>query len=467
MKDNHIPQNMRTFWVIWGGQFISMLGSGLTSFGLGVWIYDQTGQATPFALTALFGTLPALLLMPIGGAVADRTSRRMLMILADTGSAVITAIVALTLFMGDLQVWHIYILAFFASVFSAFQEPAYSASITMLVPKKDLARASGILQMGHAASGILTPIMAGGLYALVGLKGVMIIDAVTYIFAISALFVVHIPQPKRITEDSKAGAKTPSILADAVFGWKYLRALPGLFGMLLYFASVNFFLNFSSVLSGPLVLSFGSSTDLGIVQMVSGASMLVGSVIMSAWGGPKKRKVPALIGFIALAVTGLLISGLRSNTWVISTGRVVLLVFIPFASALSQAVFQTKVPPDIQGRVFSIRGMIARSMTPLAFILSGPLADKVFDPLMSAGGVLASTFLGQTLGIGPGRGIGLLMVVSCLFMWSTSLLAYANPRIRNLEAEIPDAIPDDPGELSETQPEGEPLPEALAPTSSD
>jgi DHA3 family macrolide efflux protein-like MFS transporter len=436
-----------------------MLGSGLTSFGLGVWIYDQTGQATPFALTALFSTLPALILMPIGGAIADRYSRRMLMILSDTGSAIITALAAVLLIFGDLQVWHIYLLAFFASVFGAFQEPAYSASITMLVPKKDLARASGIMQMGQAGSAILTPILAGGLYALIGLKGVIIIDAVTYFFAIGALFIVRIPQPKRISAEPGAVGEKQSLLTDAAFGWKYLRALPGLFGLLVYFASVNFFLNFSSVLSGPLVLSYGSATDLGIVQMVSGAAMLTGSLIMSAWGGPKKRKIPTLIGFIALAVTGLLISGLRANTWLISAGNILLLVFIPFASALSQAVFQTKVPPGVQGRVFSIRSMISRSMMPIAFLLSGPLADRIFNPLMAEGGALASTFLGRILGTGPGRGIGLLMIVSCLFMWTTSLMAYANPRIRNLEEEIPDAIPDEESEVTEILKTGEPLAE--------
>jgi MFS family permease len=431
---------MRTFWVIWGGQLISMLGSGLTSFGLGVWIYDQTGQATPFALTALFSTLPALILMPVGGVIADRYSRRLLMILADTGSALVTVLAAITLFIGILQVWHIYLLAVFASIFSAFQEPAYSASITMLVPKKELARAGGILQMGAAATSILTPLLAGGLYAWIGLKGVMLIDAATFLFAISALLVVRIPQPVRVDQEGQVPGEKPSIWSDAAFGWRYLRALPGLFGMLLYFASVNFFLNFSTVLSGPLVLSFGSAADLGIVQMVTGAAMLAGSAVMSAWGGPQKRKVPALIGFIGLAGTGLMVAGLRANTATIATGMGVLLVFIPFASALSQAVFQTKVPAGIQGRVFAIRGVIARSMTPVAYLLAGPLADRVFEPLMATGGPLDATFIGDLLGTGSGRGFGLMMAFSCLCLWGGSLAAYAHPRIRLLESEIPDAV---------------------------
>ncbi len=443
MTDNYTPpKNMRTFFVIWSGQLISMLGSGLTSFALGVWIYDQTGLATPFALTALFATLPGLLLMPIAGSFADRYSRRWIMILSDTGSAVVTAIAFLLLYLGDLQVWHIYLLAFSNSAFSAFQEPAYTASVTMIVPKEQLARSSSLAQMGQAISVILTPLMAGALYGLVGLNGIIMIDAVTYFFAIGALVIVRIPQPKRVTEEDSGGEKT-SVWQEAAFGWNYLRALPGLFGLLIYFASVNFFLSFSNVLSGPLVLSYGTATDLGIVQMVAGISMFVGSLIMSAWGGPKTRKVPALIAFIAISSTGFLISGLRASTLIISLGRVVLLVFIPFAGALSQAVFQVKIPPEIQGRVFAIRGMIARSMIPLAFILSGPLADKFFEPLMAEGGALADTFLGTILGTGPGRGIGLMFVISCLFLWVQSAVAYANPRIRNLETEISDAIPDE------------------------
>ena len=452
-NNNHSPKNMRTFWTIWGGQLISMLGSGLTSFALGVWIYDQTGQATPFALTALFASLPQLLLMPIGGTFADRYNRRLIMILADTGSALVTAVAALMLFFGDLQVWHIYLLATFGSIFGAFQEPAYTASITMLVPKKNLARASGIMQMGQAATAILTPILAGGLYALIGLKGIVVIDAVTYIFAIGALIIVRVPQPKRVT-DVKDEEK--SILVDVAFGWKYLRALPGLFGLLLYFASVNFMLNLSSVLSGPLVLSYGNATDLGIVQMSTGAAMLVGSIVMSAWGGPKTKKVPWVIGFIALASTGLLISGFRASTLVISIGRIVLLLFIPFASALSQAVFQIKIPAGVQGRVFAIRGMIARSMMPVAFLLSGPLADRVFEPLMAEDGALGTTILGSILGTGEGRGIGLIFVIACLFLWLGSLIAYANPRIRLLENEIPDAIPDELGDSESSEVESVP-----------
>jgi MFS transporter, DHA3 family, macrolide efflux protein len=432
-----LPKNMRTFWIIWGGQFISMLGSGLTNFGLGVWIYEQTGRATPFALTALFSTLPGLLLLPVGGAIADRHNRRLIMMLADTGAAIMTVLMALLLLSAKLEIWHIYVLAGLSSVFSAFQEPAYTSSITMLVPKKQLARASGIMQMGQAITGILTPILAAVLYALIQLRGVILIDFATYFFAVGALLLVKIPQPKR---DETASSARPSLISDAAFGWNYIRKLPGLFALLIYFASVNFFLSLSGVLSGPLVLSYGTSTDLGFVQVATSAALLIGSLLMSVWGGPKGKKVPALIGFIALAATGLMISGLRANTFIVSLGRVVMLAFIPFAAALSQAIWQVKIPANLQGRVFSIRSMIASSMTPIAFLLSGFMADHVFEPLMAQNGALANTSVGTALGVGPGRGIGLIFVVCCLFLWMESIIAISIPRIRNLETDIPDTI---------------------------
>ncbi len=443
-KIEHSPRNMKTFMVIWLGQLISIIGSGLTGFAMGVWIYDQSGQATPFAVNALFATLPSVLMMPFAGVLADRFNRRYLMIMADTGAAAVTGVAAALLFLGDLRIWHIYLITLVGATFSTFQRPAYMASITMLVPKKDLARAGGMMQMGSSIQAILTPLMAGALYGLIGLRGVILIDAATYVFAVGALAMVHIPQPERSVGDSAGGER--SFLEDALFGWKYLRARPGLLGMLLYFATVNFFLSFSGVLSSPLVLSFSSAAELGVVQMAGGGAMLVGSVAMSAWGGPKRR-VPWLIIFIALASSGLLVSGLEASIPLIASGRVILLFFIPFAAALSQAVFQIKVPPDLQGRVFAIRGMIATSITPVAYILAGSLADNVFEPLLLQGGALSQTVIGEWLGVGPGRGIGLMFAISCLFLWAESAAALAHPRIRRVEDEVPDAISDEAGSL--------------------
>lgn len=429
-------QDMRSFMIIWLGQLISMLGSGLTRFALGVWIFAETGQATPFAITVLLGNLPGLLLMPLAGSLADHWNRRKIMILADTGSALLTLMIAFFLFQGDLQIWHIYLLVTLGSVCGAFQEPAYNASIVMLVPKEKLGNANGMVQMGQALTSVITPLLAGALFVSIGMNGIILIDFVTFFFAIGALFVIRIPQP---VQTKLEGHKNSNLWSDVGFGWNYLRQRPGLFGLLLYYAMVNFLLNWSGVLITPMVLTRFSPSTLGIIQTALGVGMLIGSIIMSSWGGPKRR-IPAVIGFIMLAWIGFLVAGLRPHPFFIGAGLFTLMFFIPLASGNSQVVFQSKVAPEVQGRVFSIRSMLSQSMMPLAFVTAGPLADYVFEPLMEDGGVLANTFIGQIMGTGPGRGVGLMFVFAGVVALIVSAFVYANPRIRNVEDEIPDAV---------------------------
>ena len=418
-----------------------MLGSGLTSFALGVWIFQKTGNATPFALTVMFSSLPRVLLSPVAGSLVDRWNRRLVMILADTGSAIVTLFVLLLFNLGDLQIWMIYLVATLGSIFAAFQEPAFTTSITMLVPKKQLARASGLNQLSQAIEMLLTPVLAGILFVRIGFHGVVWIDFITYFFAIAALFVVAIPQPP--LSESDEGQKW-KVWTDLRFGWKYLQVRHGLLGLLFYFALVNFLLNLSAVLMGPLVLSRYHADVYGYIQLGSGLGMLIGSLIMSTWGGPKGKKIPSIIGFIALAAVGLAMTGISPSAFLIGSGLFIMMFAIPFGSASSQAVFQTKIAPEAQGRVFAIRTMISRSMMPAAFLIAGPLADRIFEPLMQVDGKLAPYFSGTLISIGPGRGVGLIFIISGLFLLFTSLLVYLNPHIRLLEDEIPDAIPETP-----------------------
>ena len=320
------------------------------------------------------------------------------MILSDSGDALVTLCAVILVATGRLEVWHVYAIATFSSAFAAFQEPAYMASITMLVPKENLSRANGLVQTAQAVQVLISPLLAGALFGIVGMRGIFAIDFVTYFFAVGALFLVTIPQPKRSTEEAEAeGGTSRSIF----YGWRYLRARPGLFGLLLYFALVNFLLAFSSVLTGPLVLSFSNAVTLGAVQTASGVGMMLGSVAISSWGGPRRRVV-GVVGAIALASVGIVTMGLRPSGALVGAGMGLFLFCIPIASGCSQAIFQSKVAPDVQGRVFAVRSMIARSISPIAYLLAGPLADKVFQPLMSTGSLLAAGPVGRSSGRDPG-----------------------------------------------------------------
>lgn len=433
------PRSMRTFVIIWLGELVSLIGSGLSSFALGVWIYQQTGEATPFALTVLFSTLPRMLVMPLAGMLADRWNRRLLMILGDTGSALCTLVVAVLAMLGRLDMTPIYVLVAVSSVFSTFQEPAFRASVTMLVEKKDLARASGMMNGSEAVTMLVSPLLAGLLFSLIGLGGIILIDFATFFFAVGALLFVRIPQPRLSAEETAAenAGKKASLAGDMAFAWRYLRERPGLFWMLWYFALVNFLFNLSAVLVGPLVLSFATPAVYGMVQVGFGLGMLAGSVVIGAWGGPKKRAAGIFL-FMTLSAVGLALAGLRPSAWVVGMGMFIMLFFIPMGQACSTAISQTKTEPSVQGRLFAVRGLISQSMMPLAFLLAGPLADQVFGPLLLPGGALESSFLAALVGIGPGRGVGLMFILSGVLLVLVGGLAWTNPRIRNIEEELPD-----------------------------
>ncbi len=422
------PKNMRTFTTIWIGQLISLLGSGLTSFALGVWIYSQTGKATPFAITVLFGSLPPILLAPLVGSVADRFSRKKIILLADTGAALITLAAFWLYTNGQLQIWNIYLIALLGSTFSAFQEPAFAASIVMLVPKKDLQRANGMANMASALGGLISPILGGLLVAIIGLDGIMMIDFITYFAALFTMLFSHLPMPIR-SEDEQTGGGWKTAMA----GWHYLRVHSGLLKLIIFFAVVNFMLNFASVLTGPLVLSTASSEALGMVYSIGSLGMLLGSILLSSWGGPKRNKIRTILIFTILNGLGLGLTGIHSSPIVIAIGFFVMLFFVPLVSGTSQAIFQLLVPPDLQGRVFAMRSMISRSIMPLAFLTAGPLADRVFEPLMQVNGALGRSWIANLIGAGAGRGIGLLFLLCMLGELAAIAWAWSNKSLRALD----------------------------------
>jgi len=307
----------------------------------------------------------------------------------------------------------------------------------MLVPRKDLTRANGMTQMTNALGNLVPPLIAGLLFGLIGLKGIMLIDFITYFAAMGTVIISKIPQPERVEPQEKE-----SQWHEAMAGWRYLKSTGGLLGLVFYFAVVNFMINYAAVLTSPMVLAKFSPAILGYIQTAGGVGMLIGSILLSVWGGPKK-KIVSILTFVSISSIGLVIAGLRPNAYLIAIGYFVLLFLIPLASGSSQAIFQTKVPLDLQGRVYAMRGMISRSMMPLAFLTAGPLADLVFEPMLREGGLLANTFIGQLIGVGPGRGIGLIFIIAGLGTIVISLIAYMNPALRHIETRIPDVIPDE------------------------
>lgn len=426
----------QTFGVVWFGQLVSTIGSGLTGFALGVWIFEQTGSSTLFALNILASTLPMLIVSPLAGALVDRWDRRVVMILSDTGAGLSTLLIWILYFSGNLQVWHVYLATAINAAFTTFQWPAYSAATTLLVPKKHLGRASGMVQTGDAISSLLSPSIAGFLYVLSGLKGVLIIDFITFAFAVGTLAVIRFPAPKK-SEQNTNGEKS-SLLEEAMFGWKYITERKGLFGLLIYFAALNFFSVMISPLIVPLLLRMTEADIMGLVFSLIGVGMLAGTLTMSAWGGPKNRILGIMVPACMMSF-GIMVMGLRPSMVLIAASGFIFMFFSPILNGSSQALWQSKVAPDIQGRVFAVRRMITMAIQPLGLIVVGPLTDYVFEPLMAENGALARS-VGRILGVGPGRGIGLFFILLGACTLILTILAAMNPRIRKVQEELPDAV---------------------------
>jgi MFS family permease len=434
MKNRPVSNGMRVFSVIWLGQLVSTLGSGLTGFALGVWIYQETNSTTLFALNLLAFAVPNLLVSPIAGALVDRWDRRWVMVMSDTGAGLCTLAVAYLFINGNLQVWQVIALTALSAAFSTFQWPAYSAATSLLVPKEQLGRAGGMVQIGEAISQLISPAVAGAMFVTVGLQGVVLVDFATYIFAVLTLLLVRIPRPE-VSIEGQAGKG--SLLKEAGFGWTYIVSRAGLLGLLLFFAATNFLSGLINPLLAPLILDMTSADMLGYLASIVGFGMLAGTLVMSAWGGPKRR-IQGVLVFSLLAGVFLSFLGLQPSLPLMAVAGFGMMFAMPIINASSQAIWQSKVALDVQGRVFSVRRMIAWSTLPLAYIVAGPLADKVFKPLLVEGGPLANS-LGKVIGVGPGRGVGLMFIVIGLLSILVTCLAYLNPHVRNVEDELPDA----------------------------
>lgn len=419
---------MRRFFIIWSGQIVSIIGSGLTSFALGVWVYQQTGSVTQYGLIFLCKVLPVILLSPFAGVFVDRWDKRLTMIVGDTGAALSSLGIALLFFTGELQVWHIYLGATVAATFEAFQLPAYQVSATLLVPEKHYGRANGLIQLAQASADILAPMLAGLLILKVQLQGVLLIDFATFLVGVGMLAIVRFPPADR-TAPEPSSRRLRQELAG---GFAYIAKQPALMMLMLYFALVYFLGGIITTVLGPMVLSFAPPDVLGVVLSVAGSGLFAGSLLLSVWGGPQRR-INGVLGFCFLLGLCLSLMGLRPLAWLIAAGAFGAHFAVPFINGCNQTIWQSQVPFPLQGRVFAIRQTVTRAAQPLAFLIAGPLADAVFNPLLSEGGRLTGT-LGQMLGVGSGRGFGLMFVMVGILTMVLACAGLLSSRLRQIES---------------------------------
>jgi DHA3 family macrolide efflux protein-like MFS transporter len=429
------PTGMFGFTIVWLGQIVSVLASAMSQFALTIWMYDQTKSALAMGTMQVFFITPFLLITPIAGVMVDRHNRKLMMMVSDMTAGVATLAILALQYFGILEYWHLYITSIVYGLGMAFQWPAYSAAISTMVSKEQLGRANGMMSLIDAGPGVIAPLLAGALLPIIGLTGILFFDVATFLLAIGALMLVHIPQPPR-TEEGQQGRG--GVWKEAVYGFKYIFARPSLLGLQLIFLIGILFWGTGFAVLAPMILARTDSNSLifGTVQTAGAIGGIVGGVIMSAWGGFKRRVHGVLFGWIwsgiAMAILGL-VGGLP--VWV--TGMILGAIISPLISGSNQAIWQAKVAPDLQGRVFSARSLIAWFTNPISPIIAGSLADFALEPAMKTASPLSSTF-GWLVGTGPGAGMGLLLVVCGILSALVGLAGYFFPAIRNAEDILPD-----------------------------
>jgi MFS family permease len=427
---------MRSFLIIWIGQLVSLIGSQLTGFALGVWVYDQTRSVLWLALTQVAMQAPYVVLSPLAGVLADRWNRRTAMIVSDIGAGLGVLATAVLYNSNHLQPWMIIPINIWMASFNTLMWPAFTASVTTLVPKQHYGRANGFVQLGEALPQIAGPALAGALYVAIRLGNMALVDFLTYLVAATLMLLfVRIPKPQQTEDGSKARG---SIWQEMKFGWDYIIARKGLLSLLMFFLAMNFLGSVMGPLFMPLILDNWKADVLGYLSTLMGVGMLTGTLVMSAWGGGK-RKIYTLLGAGAISALFLMAVGLRISIPLFAICGFGFMFTGPLVNASSQAIWQSKVAADVQGRVFAVRRTIAWSTQIFAPLLAAPLADYVFKPGIAAGGFL-TPILGPIVGVGANHGVGLLISTLGFLSLVVCILAFFNPDIRNVEIDLPDHV---------------------------
>jgi DHA3 family macrolide efflux protein-like MFS transporter len=399
------------FFTIWTGQQLSLIGSMLAGFALVWWLTKRTGSATVLATASLVQMLPGIVLGPFAGALVDRWNRRKVMIVADTVIALFSAWLAYLFWTDALQIWHVYVIMAVRSVGGTFHWPAMSASTSLMVPKDQLSRVAGINQTVHGILQIVSPPLGALLVSLMPLHSIMAIDVVSAAFAIVPLFFVHIPQPERREAPVETASEAkPSLWNDIREGFQYVWSWPGLRSILIMATVLNFLLNPASSLIPLLITKHfgGEAAQLGWINSTWGVGVVIGGLLLSIWGGFKRRIVTSMLGLTGLGLGALLIGVAPASAfWLAVAGMFVLGFTNPLANGPINAIFQSVIAPDMQGRAFTLIGSACAAMSPIGMAIAGPVADAL--------GVQAWFLVGG---------------VACVLM---SAYAFTNPTVMNIE----------------------------------
>jgi MFS family permease len=410
------------FVAIWAPQTLALTGRGLTTFALGVWVYQRTQSATLFALLQVIAILPSVVAAPLIGWVVDRLGARRALLIAD-GAAVLVVIALEAAFLNDVASPAVlYAILTIGGVVTSLAWPAYTAIVTLLAPPAQLARAAALMQLGFAGQQVVAPAVAGVLFGVVGINSILALDLGLSLVALASLFILPVHAP---------------VIRDARW-WQDIREAwvligdRGLFRVALYILTTYLPGGFVIALSTPLVLSIAGPETLGLVVTAMGTGMLAGALVASGLAKPEGG-IRRLLRYDSMLVIAMLSAGLATTPTRVAIIGFIFLFGLAGIMAEEQAIWQVRVPAAAQGRVFALRRAITWASLPVSYAIAGPLADALFTPALSAGGVLVAS-IGPLFGTGPGRGIALLLMCAGVAKAAIVLAGAADVKLKRLDA---------------------------------
>ena len=380
------------FFTIWTGQAFSLFGSALVQFALTWWLTQESGSATVLAIATLVGMLPQIVLGPFAGALVDRWNRRIIMMAADGTIAIFTLLLAYLFATGQVQIWHVYAIMAVRALGGAFHFPAMSASTPLMVPGEHLTRVNGLNQALQGINSLVGPPVGALLLGILPTQGILLIDVGTAMLAILPLFFIPVPQPKR--HEAAEPEVKPTLLKDVSNGIAYIRTIPGFTAIVSMALFLNFLIVPTAALLPLLVIKhFGKGAiELGLLESAMGIGIIIGGILLSIWGGFKKKIATSLAGIIGLGIGVMLIGLAPANLFLLAiAGNIMLGFMIPMANGPIGALLQSIIRPDMQGRVMSLLQSGATAISPLGLLIAGPFSDWLgIRVWFWAGGILCA-----------------------------------------------------------------------------
>lgn len=402
--------NYRKFLLMWGGEFISSIGGGLTSFGLSVYVFQQTGSAASTALVALLAFLPVLILSPVAGVLADRYDRCLLMMLGDGMSGLGLVYILICMMTGEAALYQICIGVFISAVFSSLLEPSYRAVVTDMLTKDEYSKASGMMSLAGSARYLISPMIAGVLMGVGDVKLLIMIDICTFILTVICTAVVR---KSRLTKQVKTNE---TFVQSFKIGWKAITEKRGIFILIIISAVITCFMGAIQILVEPMILAFQRPKVLGIAETICASGMLVSSIIIGIVGIKKNftRVLSISLVLCGLAMVGF---GLKENIVIICCFGFVFFFVLPFANNCLDYMTRTNIEPEKQGRAWGLISFLSQMGYIVAYGGAGVLADKIAD----------------ARNIGVGRGAAAVIMVSGVLLSVIALSILRFRSIRELE----------------------------------